>query len=62
VPVVPLINQTGKEYATFSSIKRRQNVVKPIVRYRDLDDLLKKLDEEIVPKAEAKLNEVRPGI
>jgi hypothetical protein len=36
------------------------NVVKPTIRYRSLNDLLKKLDEEVVPQAEAKLKEVRP--
>jgi len=34
VPIVPLINWTGKEYATFESIRRRVNVVKPTIRYR----------------------------
>ena len=60
VPVVPVINRTGKEYATFSSLQRRGNVVKPTVRYRDIGDLIKKLDEEVVPLAEQKLAEVRP--
>jgi hypothetical protein len=60
VPVVPLINRTGREYATFSSVQRRENVVKPTVRYSNLDDLVKKLDEEVVPMAEQKLLEVRP--
>ena len=59
VPVVPVINQTGREYATFSSVQRRPNVVKPTVRYRDLDDLLQKLDAVVVPLAEQKLEEVR---
>jgi hypothetical protein len=61
VPVVPVINRTGREYATFSSLQRRENVVKPTVRYRDLGDLIKKLDEEVVPLAEQKLAEVRPA-
>lgn len=60
IPVVPLISRTGKEYATFSSVRRRQNVVQPTVRYRDAEDLMKKLDEEVVPLAERKLTEVRP--
>lgn len=60
VPVVPVINRTGKEYATFSSLQRQANVVKPTVRYRDLDDLIQKLGEEVVPLAEKKLAEVRP--
>jgi hypothetical protein len=55
VPVVPIINKTGKVYATFESIQRKENVIKPIVRYDNQDDLLKKLDKKIVPEAEAKL-------
>jgi hypothetical protein len=60
VPIVALINRTGKEYATYESIKRRVNVVKPTIRYRDVDDLVEKLDTQVVPQAEAKLAEVRP--
>ena len=60
VPIVPLINSTGKEYATFESIKRRVNVVKPTIRYRGVDDLIQKLDTQVVPQAETKLREVRP--
>jgi len=60
VPVVPVINRTGKEYATLSSLLRFANVVKPTVRYRNLDDLREKLQEEVVPLAEKKLLEVRP--
>lgn len=60
VPIVPVINKTGREYATFEGIKRRVNVVQPTIRYRDVDDLLEKLDRQIVPQAEAKLTEVRP--
>jgi len=62
VPIVPLINWTGKEYATFESIRRRVNVVKPTIRYRDVDDLIEKLDTVVVPQAEAKLTEVRPPV
>ena len=39
---MPLINQSGKEYVTFESIKRRAQVVKATVRYRDVDDLIVK--------------------
>ena len=59
VPVVPVINYGGKEYATFSSIQRKSSVVQPTTRYRNVNDLCKRLDE-IVLKAEAKLEEVRP--
>ena len=61
VPAIPVINRTGKEYATFSSVQRRENVVKPTVRYRDLGDLITKLDEQVVPMAEKKLAEVQPA-
>jgi CHAT domain len=59
VPVVPLINSTGKEYATFSSVQRRVNVVKPTVRYRNSDDLLHKIDQQVVQLAEKKLSEIQ---
>jgi hypothetical protein len=55
VPVAPVINQTGKAYATFDTILRRENVLRPIRRYRDLEDLLAKLDRTILPEVEAKL-------
>lgn len=61
VPIVPVINKTGREYATFDSIKRRVNVIQPTIRYRDVDDLLEKLESLVVPQAEAKLAEVRPA-
>lgn len=60
VPIVPLLNTRGREFATFESIRRRVNVVKPIVRYRDAEDLRRKLGTDVVPKAESKLEEVRP--
>jgi hypothetical protein len=59
VPVVPLINKSGREYATFSSVSRRPNVVQPTVRYRNIDDLKVKLDRTVVPEAEARLRAVR---
>jgi len=60
VPIVPLISGKGKEFATFESIKRRVNVVRPTIRYSDVDDLKRKLDTDVVPQAETKLIEVRP--
>jgi hypothetical protein len=60
VPIVPLINHGGKEYATFSAIRRRPQVVQPTIKYRNVDDLIVKLDTEVVPQAETKLLEVRP--
>jgi hypothetical protein len=52
VPVVALINGTGKEYALFASLQNYKNVVSPTVRYRDLEDLLEKIDLQVVPLAE----------
>ena len=61
VPVVPIINEGGREFATFASIARRPNVVSPTLRYRNVDDLIRKLDHDIVPAAESKVRELRPA-
>ena len=58
VPVVPLINLRGREYAAFASLQRRENVMKPTLRYRNLDDLLGKIDKQ-VPHAEKKRSELQ---
>jgi len=58
IPVVSIINKTGRVYATYSSIERRENVIKPSIRYDNLVDLLEKLDKSIVPKAEEKIAEI----
>jgi len=60
VPIVPVIVQSDEEYATFESIRRFNNVIKPTVRYRDAADLIAKLDAEILALAEAKRSEIRP--
>jgi hypothetical protein len=60
VPVVPVINESGREYATFASLCRRANVVQPTIRYRTVEDLRAKLDRTAIPQAEAKLEAVRP--
>jgi hypothetical protein len=61
VPVVPLINQSGREYPTFSSVSRRPNVVQPTIRYQNVNDLKEKIDRTVIPEAEEKLKAVRPG-
>jgi hypothetical protein len=58
IPVVSIINKTGKVYATYSSIERRENVVKPSIRYNNIADLLTKLDKAVVPQAEQKITEI----
>jgi len=55
VPVVPIINARGREFATFAAIGRRENVVRPILRYKNIGELLDKVTREGVPRAEAKL-------
>ena len=59
LPIVPIISMTAREFATFGNIKRRNNVVKPTVVYRDQDDLLAILDGKVIAPAEAKLIELR---
>ena len=60
VPVVPIINEGGREFATFESIARRPNVVQPTVRYRNAGDLATKLDGQIVNAAEETRRAVLP--
>lgn len=59
VPVVPIINKTGKPYATFEGIVRRENVIKPLLRYDNLEDLLQRLDKEVVSPAENKIQQLQ---
>lgn len=61
LPVVPIISRTGRPYALFTDFDQRPNMVKPILRYRDVDELEALLEREIVPLAEKKLAEIRPS-
>jgi len=58
VPVVALLNRTGKEYSNFDGVRRYTNVVKPTVHYRGVKDLREKLDQQVVPLAEKKRSEI----
>jgi CHAT domain-containing protein len=60
VPVVPIINEGGREFATFDSIARRPNVVQPTLRYRNVADLETKLDAQVVGAAEKTRRAVLP--
>lgn len=60
VPVVPIINEGGREFATFDSIARRPNVVQPTLRYRNIPDLEAKLDGQIIDAAERTRRAVLP--
>jgi hypothetical protein len=61
VPVIPIINEGGREFATFSALARRPNVVQPTLRYKNIEDLAQKLETTIVPKAEALLKQLKPA-
>lgn len=60
LPVVPIMTRSGRPYALFADFDQRANMVKPLLRYRDAKELKALLAEEIVPRAEKKLAEVRP--
>jgi hypothetical protein len=60
VPVVPIINEGGREFATFSALARRPNVAQPTLRYKNVEDLAAKLDEVIVPIAEGLKKQLQP--
>ena len=61
VPIVPIINEGGREFATFAGLARRPNVVQPTTRYRDVKDLEVKLIRDIIPAAEKRRLEMRPA-
>jgi len=61
VPIVPIINEDGREFATFASLARRPNVIQPTLRYRNIEDLTRKIDRDIVPAAEARKREMQPA-
>lgn len=52
VPVIPIINKTGKEYSLFPHVAKSSNVGKPTIRYLDEKDVTKKMKEVVIPKAE----------
>ena len=60
VPIVPIITEGGREFATFSSLARRPDMVEPTLRYRDLKDLTVKIRRDVVPLAEACRSEMLP--
>lgn len=58
--LVPILNEGGREFATFSALARRPNVAPPTVRYQNAEDLAHKLESEIVPVAEASRERLLP--
>jgi hypothetical protein len=61
LPIVPIIEETQREYPVSDHILRRDSVLKPIVRYRDVPHLLSMLDAQIIQPAEALYSKLRPG-
>jgi hypothetical protein len=59
VPIVPIINKTGREYSLFAHIAKAGNVAKPTIRYSDENDMVKKLKSIIIPLAEEMYDEAK---
>jgi hypothetical protein len=53
VPIAPVILATQEPYAMFEHFKRYRWVL-PLVRYKDIEDLLKKLPKSVIERAEKK--------
>lgn len=60
VPVAPLLAASATEYGMFEHSKRFPWVL-AIHRYRDLDDLLASLQDQVIAPAEAKAKELQSG-
>jgi uncharacterized protein YjbI with pentapeptide repeats len=62
VPVRPLLLEgaTG-EYAMFQDLRRKYHWVLAVYEYKDLNDLLASLGEEVIAPAEAKAKELQKG-
>lgn len=51
-PVVPIFNQTGRDYALAEDWALRGNVARPTIRYKNEEELEKKMSTAIIPAAE----------
>jgi uncharacterized protein YjbI with pentapeptide repeats len=60
VPIQPLLQTSANEYGMFEHFKRYPWVLE-ILRYKDLDDLLKSLNRKVIVPAETKAKELRKG-
>jgi hypothetical protein len=61
LPVVPIIEASQREYPVADNILRRDSVLKPIVKYRNQDHLIKILDEQVLAPAEALYAKLHPS-
>ena len=57
VPIQPLLQRSSKEYGMFRDFKAYSWVL-PIHRYKNADELLKSLDQQVITPAEAKAKEL----
>jgi hypothetical protein len=60
LPIVPIIDASQGEYTVAYNILRRESVVKPVVKYRDLDDLIEVLEERVLGPAESLYAKLKP--
>lgn len=51
-PVVPIVNWSGKEYALAEEWALRKNVAQPTIRYKNEEDLSRKVENEVIPAVE----------
>jgi len=57
IPFVPILEEGRKPYSMFVDILEHQNVVKPIVSFKSIEDLIEKTPGSIITPAEEKLKE-----
>lgn len=57
VPFVPIIISSQIEYAMFSDLRKQPNMLE-VFRYQDQDDLLSRIDEQLIRPAERRAEEL----
>jgi hypothetical protein len=62
VPVIPLIEDSQREYPVSDHILRRESVLQPVVRYRDRAHLQRIFGSEIIEPAERLVARLRPPL
>jgi hypothetical protein len=62
LPVVPIIEDTQREYPVSDHILRRASVHNPVVRYRDQAHLATILESAVIRPAEALVQALRPPL
>jgi len=57
IPFVPILEEARKPYPMFDDILERRNVVKPLVYFTSIEDLIEKIPGRILAPAEEELKE-----